>query len=535
MKRTVAWTAAAVLLCASAPAFAQEWEMDTSPVTLTVYSDRGWFAPWEGPAAERVTARTGVTLDVRKPLEDDSTGEGINLMIASNDWPDLMIVDWNNPGVAQLMDAGLVWDVNELIDRYAPSLRGFLNDNIGPELLSGYAHTDGKTYRIGFGGFLGSKDSAELADVGFSIPCWLPRFVVRQDYFDEIGAPDIRTADQFYDAVKAMAANHPGKFAVLGDQNTKHAWFTYHFGTNHTWGNYYADPGAREIKYYTSHPQFPEAIKFMNRLAREGLYPEEALVWTREVSQNWVAGNVIVSMGNGCHHGDPIGETGTTNHVLPPWDTYAYSLWRTPWMADLFPTRSDKSDRAIRFVQYAAGRDGYIDMRIGIEGDTWTGDLENGPHFQFRPDVWTTDVFPEGVPIWLDGFQELAAADYANVVAAGFNLPPILNLDGIAPGGPRWSGPSEDALAYTELMSPYFTSGPELYVPIRGDSDVGVIRERVDTLFDDYFARMVFAETEAEAVSMIAEFREKAAQAGLAQYEAEATRIYRDNLAKSGM
>ena len=99
---------------------------------------------------------------MRKPLEDDRTGQDINLMIASNDWPDLMIVDWNNPGVPQLMDAGLLHDVNELIDMHAPSFRSFLDDNIGPELLSGYAHTDGKTYRLGFGGFLASKDSETL-------------------------------------------------------------------------------------------------------------------------------------------------------------------------------------------------------------------------------------------------------------------------------------------------------------------------------------------------------------------------------------
>ena len=85
-------------------------------------------------------------------------------------------------------------------------------------------------------------------------------------------------------------------------------------------------------------------------------------------------------------------------------------------------------------------------------------------------------------------------------------------------------------IAFVEMMTPYYTTGPELYVPIRGDSDIGIIRERVEKLFEDYFARMVFAESEEEAVSLIAEFQEKAGQAGLAQFEAEATNIYRANL-----
>ena len=533
MRRTVVFAITAVMVCAAVPVFAEEWEMDTSPVTLKVYSDRGWFALWEGPAAERITAKTGVSVEVRKPPQDDDTGEGINLMIASNDWPDILVGNWTNPSVPQLMDAGLVHDVNELIDMYAPSFRAYLDENIGPELLTAYAHTDGKTYRLAFGGGLGSKDSAVADEVGFGIPCWLPRFAVRQDYFDEIGAPEIRNADQFYEAVKAMAANHPDKIPVLGDKNTKHAWFTYHFGTDHTWGNYYADADTKEIKYYTSHPQFPEAIKFMNKLAREGLYPEEALVWTQEVHQNWVAGNVIVIMANDCPPGEsiPIGETGTTRHVLPPWDTYAYSMWRQPWMADLFPTASDKPDRAIRFVQYLASPEGFVDTAAGVEGEAWTGDLVNGPHFSFNPDNYVTPLFPDGMPTWFPEFLELAQADYANVIAAGLHLPPIITLDGIKLGAPRWQeGPSENAIAFVEMIKPYFTAGPELYVPIRGDSDVGIIRQQVEKLFEDYFARMVFAETEEEAVSLIAEFQEKAGQAGLAQFEAEATRIYRANL-----
>ena len=52
MRRTVVFAITAVMVCAAVPVFAEEWEMDTSPVTLKVYSDRGWFAQWEGPAAE---------------------------------------------------------------------------------------------------------------------------------------------------------------------------------------------------------------------------------------------------------------------------------------------------------------------------------------------------------------------------------------------------------------------------------------------------------------------------------------------------
>ena len=271
----------------------------------------------------------------------------------------------------------------------------------------------------------------------------------------------------------------------------------------------------------------------MNKLAREGLFPEEAFIWTSEVHEQWVAGNVIVVATNECPPGatTPIGETGTTRHVLPPWDTYAYSKWEQPWMADLFPTASDKSDRAIRFVQYYASPEGYVDTTAGVEGEAWTGDIANGPHFSYNPDNYVTSVFPNGMPTWFPEFLELAQADYANVIAAGLHLPPIIALDGIKLGAPRWqNGPDPKAIDFVERMKPYYTSGAELYVPIRGDSDVGIIREQVDKLFEDYFARMVFAETEEEAVSMIAEFQEKAGQAGLAQFEAEATSIYRANL-----
>jgi ABC-type glycerol-3-phosphate transport system substrate-binding protein len=507
---------------------------DISPVTLKVYSDRGWFAPWEGPAAERITEKTGVNIKITKPLKDDATGEGIILMIASNDFPDILVVDWNNPGTPQLEEGGYLWDINELLDTYNPEFKAFINKTIGPELLAAYAAPDGKTYRIGFGGFVASKDSEELANVGFSIPCWVPAFVVRQDYFEEIGSPVIENAEDFLAALRAMSANHPDKFAILGDKNTKANWFTYHFGTSHTWGNYYADEATRELKYYTSSPAFEEAIKFMNLLAREELYPKEALVWQQEVQQEWVAGNVIVHMSNNCHGGDPIGETGTVIETLPPWDTYSYSLWRTPWMADLFPKSSKNVERAIEFVRYFASPEGYIDRSVGIEGDAWTGDFVNGPHFQFRPDIYTNASFPQGVPIWFDELEELWIKDPANRVKVGLDLPPIITFDGVAPGGRTWDGPSQKNLDFIEMLNPYFKSGPELYVPIRGDSEIGIIRQKINTLFDDYFARMVFADSEAEAVALIAEFQDKAKQAGLDQLETELTRVYRANLAKLG-
>lgn len=507
---------------------------ETSPITLQAYTNLPWPSP-QGVFAERLAEKTGVTLQVTHPLEYDPQGTQVTLMMASNDMPDFMYVGWGMPTTADLIEGEYLWDVNELLDTYAPDYKAWLNKWIGPELLGGaYASDDGKTYQIPFGGNLGSADSQILKDAGLGgVPKWAPTFNVRKDYYEEIGSPEIRNADDFLAAVEAMHENHPENWAILGDKNTRTDWFAREFGLE---GTLLFDLATKEVKFYTSSPKFEEMIVFMNLLARKGLYPKEAMIWVPEVAQEWVAGRINFQMGNFGNVGAPVGDTSTTLVALPPWDDYQGVQSITPWLTNLFPKASKKSERAIKFIQFMASPEGWALYWSGIgPGDTWTGDVANGPHWQYRPDMYQNGLWPKGFPIWFDEFSDMMKADYNGTAAkAGLYLAHIVRYDVVSLGGwSAWEGPAGDP-AFQAMMGPHWTAGPEYSIPIKDSSDVGIIRQKVGTLFDDYYARMVFAESEAECLDALAEFRTKANEVGLAQWEAEATRIFRANLAKAG-
>jgi ABC-type glycerol-3-phosphate transport system substrate-binding protein len=333
-----------------------------------------------------------------------------------------------------------------------------------------------------------------------------------------------------------VATAHPDKITLLGDRPTAQNWFTYHFGTNHTWQKLSQLNG--KVVHYTSHPAFEDAIKFMNELARKGYYPKEALVWGKEVEQNIVGGNVAVWMGNGCGYdnindkGQDLGNTGTTQKLLPTWNTYAYTLYIVPWIMDLFPKSSKLSDRAIRFVEYAATPEGMADLQRGVEGEKF-GDIENGPHYAFRPDVYKNDFFPQGIPMNFIEVKalyiEAATREQMDIGSAWFYA-----IDGAMPGNYDWPGPNENDKMLLQQNKPGFTASPEMYIPIRGDSDEGIIRGKIDTLFNDYFARMVFAETADQCLAELANFKADAKKIGIDKLERLATEIYQANMKKAG-
>ena len=514
-----------------------DWQEDTSPVTLSVYSDRGWWQVWDSAKDQRITDKTGVKWDSRKPVSDEDR-ESITIMIASNDWPDLMVINSSNSTLSELFDAKLMWDVNELIDKHAPKFRPYLDKFVGTEILGGsFAHTDGVTYQLASGGQTTQKVRDGLKATNFAIPCWLPRFRIMTDIWEELGRPMPTNADEFMDLCDKIAVKYPDKFVILGDKNTKSSWFTYYFGTDHTWQNLSEVNG--KIVHYTATEAFEKAIVFMNELARKGYYPKEALVWGAEVEQNLVAGNVAIAMQNGCgydyenNEGTPFGEMGLTQTPLPYWDTYAYTLYITPWMTDLFPKASDKSDRAIRFIEYAASPEGYVDFYRGVEGSAF-GNLEDGPHFSYRPDIFTNDFFPDGFPI---AFPELAEAnaDPAQRTLMDLNGPPFYAIDSMAPGGMFWPGPNKSDEILQNQMRPVFSARPEMYIPIPGDSDEGIIRQKINSLFDDMFAQMVFAESADECLALLAEFKTKSKQLGSDKLERLANEIYQENRKKAGL
>ena len=102
---------------------APEWESDTSPVTLTAYIDfpQAKFNGWgNDDVSKEIAKRTGVTIDLKTASSDDS--QELNMMLASNDLPDYIIINAGGPMRQVLWKQGFAQPLNKLIDQYCPNM-----------------------------------------------------------------------------------------------------------------------------------------------------------------------------------------------------------------------------------------------------------------------------------------------------------------------------------------------------------------------------------------------------------------------------
>ncbi|MFF2090688.1 extracellular solute-binding protein [Paenibacillus sp. NPDC058174] len=508
-------------------------ESSEGVITLDLYSDRSWYSDWTGAGAKRITAKTGISFNVKKPVQDDGDGKDISLMIASNSLPDLMVVDKENKMLNQLIDGGYLYSMDELIDKYAPNLRKILDEQYGEELLTNFKEKDGKTYKL-ISGYQTKKYLEEAKANGGLAPVWLPQFVVRKDYYDEIGRPDTSTPEKFLDALQQMAKNHPDKIPYLGDkgQHSKDlGWFLPQFGIE----DYYVN--GDKVQHKLHNPQYKEMIKFANAMASKGLLTKESFVNTGEVTaQKVAAGSVIVSAQNSAakNNAAPKDNPNTSFEMLSPFSTYMYPTIPKGWMALVIPKSNKNPERTIKLLEYAASKEGQADFFFGVEGagkDDFKS-LESGPHFYYDQSV-PNNYFPQGKPSFTTGFNDELSKDWSGSwKQAGMGEPIMLVANWAVSNTVFWNPQDPDKLAYDKLMSPKMKFFPEFNFTIDSTSEVGVIEAKINTLRADYLTKLVFAKSETELDSLYSEMMSVADSIGIVKLENEYTKQYANNKAK---
>ncbi|OBZ15795.1 extracellular solute-binding protein [Bacillus sp. FJAT-26390] len=512
---------------------ADNGQASDSPLTLDLYSDRAWYSDWTGAGAKRITEKTGISFNVKKPVQDDGDGKDISLMIASNSLPDIMVVDRGNKMLQQLVEGNYLYSLDELIEQYAPNLRSILNEQYGEELLANFKEEDGKTYKL-ISGYQTTKylDEAKL-NAGLA-PVWLPQFVVRKDYYDEIGRPDTSSPDKFLAALEQMAKNHPDKIPYLGDKG-QHSndlgWFLPQFGI----ADYYLN--GETVQHKIKDPQWKEMVKFAFKMAGKGLLTKESFVNTGEVTaQKVAAGDVIVSALNSAakNNTPPKDNPDTSFEMLSPFSSYMYPTIPKGWMALVIPKSNKNPERTMKLLEYAASKEGQADFFFGVEG---TGveafkDLENGPHFYYDKST-VNNYFPQGKPTFTTGFNDALNKDWGGTwKQAGLGEPIMLVANWAVSNTVFWNPQDQEKLAYDQLMAPKMKFFPEFNFVIDSASELGVIEAKINTLRSDYLPKLVFAESEEEFESVFSFVLDKSEELGIAKLEAEYTKQYADNIAK---
>lgn len=504
-----------------------EWQKNKKPVTLDLFINYTWFGlNWTDPTAARVTKRTGVTVNIMKPVADDN--QKLNIMIAGNSLPDMVILGKDNPALPMMIKAGSVYAMDDLIAKYAPKFKSILRK----EMLRNYKSDDGKTYYLP--DFVEGEDFRKMALennglISMNQSVWS----VRKDYYDEIGRPDMSTPEKFNQALAKMAAKHPDKIPfypadeALSSRMLDQQQNLRNIGNQFGVGDQYYVTG-KEIKWAVRDPKFLDTLKFLHNLQTQNLLTKDPFIDSKDVQTAKVNnGDPIVytwTIGDG--EKIPADNKNSHYEILKPFPTYRQFRLGDGWNAVLISKKAKDPARCIRFLEYCYSVQGHKDLSWGLEGDSFRGDVVKGPHYKLV----------DGLPVHLPAYLKLKTADWPGVASKNGLGEYWFCNDSVLWNLPFWNKNDKRLTEFNREFGKYVEYHPELsgINPVAGDDET-IIRQKVIDIMKDSVAKIVFAKDENSAVAEYHNFISKCEAAGLVKLEKYWTAKYQAKMKSMGL
>jgi putative aldouronate transport system substrate-binding protein len=257
-----------------------EWKSDISPFTFRQYFYGTWATDyiWKDQFSDKyITEKTGVTID--RFLATGSDNDYLSTIIAANDLPDSIMLDWNNPLVTKLINGGMVYSIDKLIDKYCPKFKGSLDK----EMVQ-YHTLNGKLWYLP--NFYNTKESVLNNRPGISIRPWF----VRQDIYNALGKPQMDTPDKLISVLKQVKQKYldiglvgmePFDVNSNGFKGSRSMDFLiYSFAPDLEKERIKDD--KKTLEYPMRNAGFKEAFRFVNKLMNAGLFDPRLLIYKQE-------------------------------------------------------------------------------------------------------------------------------------------------------------------------------------------------------------------------------------------------------------
>jgi ABC-type glycerol-3-phosphate transport system substrate-binding protein len=203
-----------------------------------------------------------------KTVYDVDTTEKLNLMLAANDYPKI-IMAMSRDTVAQWGAQGKLYDMAPDVESTYKSIKSTIGSLYGM-----YLNEEGKLYGLPRGwGYL------PIPDVSAHI---------RWDWYLEMGSPKIETTEDYYNVLKQMVAAHPTNAA--GDKVYAISWSTDQCNIKDIMGAYGLKDGYKvaadnTLTHWVNTEEGLAAIQWYNRFYREGLMDPDS--FTNKYDNDW--------------------------------------------------------------------------------------------------------------------------------------------------------------------------------------------------------------------------------------------------------
>ncbi|NMO95448.1 extracellular solute-binding protein [Paenibacillus lemnae] len=363
------------------------WREDTSPFSFTQFFYGNWAGHYvwrDQYAMKLITEKTGVRID--RKLSAGSDEDDLNMMISTGELPDTIMVDWNSPAVAKLIDGGLVYSMNELINRFAP---GFWNI-LDPDMVKYHAKNGLLWY---LPNVYEQENRLKEGKPVISIRPWF----IRRDIYEQLGKPKLETVEDLKNILTDIKQQGYARYPLALDFfDVAKNGFSGSLSLDYliyTFAPYLQEERIiveeKKILYPMRHSGFIEAFRFVNRLYREELLDPKFLI-AKQVQYEEGMYRAEYAVASQFLNGMYSQFNPTIGTALGKEKTYLVldglkagdRILRFPasrllgWQGFFITKKAKNPERIIRFAEYAWSDEGQLDFLYGKEGETFT--MESG-------------------------------------------------------------------------------------------------------------------------------------------------------------
>ena len=471
------------------------WKKDTSPFEFDLYFFASWGTgyPWRGSLVEKyITEETGVTPNIIIPTGNEK--EYLNVMIAGNDLPEAMILEWNAPETKKLIQSGEIYSIDDLSAEHAPEMMDMISDDI--KLY--HKQDDGKLYYLP--SFFSTKEEHEE---GLEKHNARPLFI-QKGIYEGLGSPSVDTPEQLLQLLKDIKAKYPDvkPFAIEPPLDVNQWGLAGSMTLQYFAGIFAPETLSKDqylendkIKMIFESPNYVEAVRFLNQIYKEGLISVDTLIMkhenfgeTTDSAQFAVTGSFPIDVWKG-HNPKVMALTNDEAKTYVPLPYFKYN-GKEPqyaggrgagWVASMVTKNAKDPGRILRYLEYSWSDEGQLTNLFGKEGETY--DMVDGWP-QYKPEILQE--------------MEADAANFANKY--GFESRLLMWRS-------KWAGWQKVAMApksYEDYLRSVSSYGVDIWnlgldgLDPEPTSSEGVAFAKIKNIWNKYLSQMVLAKDDGE-------------------------------------
>ena len=392
------------------------------------YSYQGSVKPWgEDAASKYMNEKFNITLNYSCPEADADSK--LNLMISSDDLPDVIILD-RNANWLKLINLGKLVDINTL--KYE-----------GCSFDEDILESTQKLLSVN-GGLYGIPNWARKGATGGNMS-WM----VNHDVYEQLGSPELKTLEDLHQFMldakdKGVKTSDDQSIFPWLPRQDDNGFYTvsaiYRSYGNPNLIDTYWSQADNDVKLAVYDDNYISALKIANQWYKEGLFPETTYTdsndqFVEKLSNGRAAITYYdFSQDDTNHFRTLLREKDGNTYDLLGWElkdspiypaadgvdyVYGEEGGTVGWNVNCITTKAENPQRIFDLYTWMLTKDGSINMMYGPEGGLWEGKDENGNPILKKPEEELTSDEKNAAGCWF--WSQPAHADNVDLTKYAVN------------------------------------------------------------------------------------------------------------------